>query len=204
MLGWLSDNSNWLNVCVNTAMLIVWIVYLQLLLSGYRHQRRASILITRGAGHGIRARCLITNMSLEPIYVTSLVATLVTEEERLDVALTDLRDLPEDLGTDPRSAMRQGSLATGHYLDLGHFDEVLAQLVEATDDFDDVEAVKALELTAVALYASDRHPVGARRCFAIERGNGRGPRITPTDITTKQLRSRRERRKLLATLSKHL
>lgn len=208
MWNWLSQNIDLISLAVSTSMLVVWIVYLQLLLNGYRRQRRSSILISRGAGQGLRSRCLITSMSAEPLYVTSIVATLVTAEKSYEYALTDLRDLPEDLGADPRSSMRQGSLSAGEYLDIGHFDEFIAQLAETDPELarlsDWTEAVTAIELTVVALYGSDRLPVGASRRFSFVPKDAGGLRISPDTLWTRQLHSRRQRKQLVRKLASHL
>ncbi|MCP3054062.1 hypothetical protein [Aurantimonas marianensis] len=208
MWNWLSQNTDVLSLAVSMAMLVVWIVYLQLLLNGYRRQRRSSILISRGAGHGIRSRCLITSMSAEPLYVTSIIATLETEAKSYEYALTDLRDLPEDLGADPRSSMRQGSLSAGEYLDIGHFDEFVSQLVETDPDrarlHNWTDAVNAIELTVLALYGSDRLPVGASRRFSFVRAEAGGMRISPDTLWTRQLHSRRQRKQLVRKLASHL
>jgi len=208
MWNWLSQNTPVLSLAVSMAMLIVWIVYLQLLLYGYQRQRRSSILISRGAGQGIRSRCLITSMSAEPLYVTSIVATLETEAKSYEYALTDLRDLPEDLGADPRSSMRQGSLSTGDYLDIGHFDDLVEQLVETDAELSRLgpwaNTVIALDLTVVALYGPDLIAVGASRRFSfVDEGAG-CLRIRPETLTTRQLRSRRQRRQLMRKLASHL
>ena len=55
MLEFLSSHADVLNIVINTGMLLVWVIYLQLLLNGYRRQRSSSILITRGAGQGVAA-----------------------------------------------------------------------------------------------------------------------------------------------------
>ncbi|HDZ72041.1 MAG TPA: hypothetical protein ENH55_04510 [Aurantimonas coralicida] len=189
-------------------MLIVWVVYLQLLLNGYRRQRSSSILISRGAGHGIRSRCLITSMSAEPLYITSIIATLETDAKSYEYALTDLRDLPEDLGSDPRSSMRQGSLSTGDYLDIGHFDELVSQLVETDPELSNLsswtDSVTGLNLIVVALYGPDLLPVGASRRFSFVENGERNLRIRPNSLTTRQLRSRRQGRRLMRKLAEHL
>jgi hypothetical protein len=203
MMAWLSENQAVLSLAINAAMLGVWIIYLQLLLNGYRRQRRSSILITRGAGSGPRSRCLITNMSVEPIYVTSLIATMISPTGRYEVALTDLRDLPEDLGADPRSTMGQGSLVTGQYLDIGHFDDLLVELAQDRPEAPAPRTVTELQLVVVALYGSSHRPVGAERHFALETREGI-VRIVPRTVETQQLRSRRERRKLRQQLARHM
>lgn len=208
MWNWLSQNTAVLSLAVSMAMLIVWIVYLQLLLYGYQRQRRSSILISRGAGQGIRSRCLITSMSAEPLYVTSIIATLDTEARSYEYALTDLRDLPEDLGADPRSSMRQGSLSTGDYLDIGHFDDLVEQLVETDAELSRLGAwantVTALDLTVVALYGPDLIAVGASRRFSFVDDGAGCLRIRPDSLTTRQLRFRRQRRQLMRKLASHL
>lgn len=203
MTAWLSANVDLLGLAVNVAMLGVWIVYLQLLLNGYRRQRRSSILITRGAGSGLRSRCLVTNMSVEPIYVTSLIATMISPEGHYEVALTDLRDLPEDLGADPRSTMAQGSLVTGQYIDLGHFDDLITLLGQDRPGAPTPNEVTKLELVVVALYGSSHRPVGAERHFALETRDG-VVRIVPQSVETLQLRSRRARLKLRRQMARHM
>ncbi|WP_232845568.1 hypothetical protein [Aurantimonas marina] len=208
MWNWLSQNTDVLSLAVSVAMLIVWIVYLQLLLYGYQRQRRSSVLISRGAGQGLRSRCLITSMSAEPLYVTSIIATLETKTNSYEYALTDLRDLPEDLGADPRSSMRQGSLSTGEYLDIGHFDDLVEQLVETDAELSRLGAwadtVTALDLTVVALYGPDLIAVGASRRFSFVENGDERLRIRPESLTTRQLRSRRWRRQLMRKLASHL
>ena len=208
MWNWLSQYTAVLSLGVSIAMLIVWVVYLQLLLNGYRRQRSSSILISRGAGHGIRSRCLITSMSAEPLYITSIIATLETDAKSYEYALTDLRDLPEDLGSDPRSSMRQGSLSTGDYLDIGHFDDLVSQLVETDPELSDLsswtDSVTGLNLTVVALYGPDLLPVGASRRFSFVENGEESLRIRPNSLTTRQLRSRRQGRRLMRKLAEHL
>ena len=204
MWQWISDNGQLVSLAVSILMLIVWITYLQLLFVQFRAGRRFSVLITRAAGRGIRSRCLITNMSAQPIYVTSLIGTLHLADRQIELAITDLRELPEDLGDDPRSKMVQGSLMTGQYMNIGHFDEIVAATLEANEETDiDVSEVRQLDLIAVALYASDHLPVGASRSFRFEpRPNGR-PKVQPLGLATEQIRRRRARRNLRAKVEYH-
>ncbi|WP_024349364.1 MULTISPECIES: hypothetical protein [Aurantimonas] len=204
MLTWMSENSGALNVVLNAAMLGVWGVYLQIMVTSYRRQRRSSILITRGAGHGIRSRCLITNMGAEQVYVTSLLATVTAGDETREYTLTDLRDLPEDLGEDPHSAMRQGSLGTGRYMDLGHFDELLKEITSTDPDFTRNATIDTFVLTVVALYGTERMPVGATRSFAIKKDGDGNRQIVPHSVETRQMRGRRDRKTLRNKLMKHM
>ncbi|MEF2550354.1 hypothetical protein VQ042_03140 [Aurantimonas sp. A2-1-M11] len=204
MLNWMSENSGLLNVLINAAMLCVWAVYLQIIVNNYRHQRRSSILITRGAGHGIRSRCLVTNMGAEEVYVTSLLATVQAGEETREYTLTDLRDLPEDLGDNPHAAMRQGSLGTGRSMDLGHFDELLQEITSTDPEFTRKDRITSFELTVVALYGTERMPVGATRRFAVNKNDNGDRQIAPDTVETIQLRTRRDRKLLRSKLTKHM
>ncbi|MER0239827.1 hypothetical protein [Fulvimarina sp. MAC8] len=202
--SWIGSHSNILSVIISAAMLCVWVFYLQLLFNSYLRQRRSSILISRGAGKGLHARCLVTNMSQEPIYVTSLIAELETDEGKREVQLTDMRELPEDLGMDPRSAMRQGSLESGQYLDIGHFDALIEQLANDAPKIRDKTAIKALEMTVVALYGPEDLPVGAKRKFTIDWHADEKTRITPNSVITYQIHKKRERRRLRRELERFL
>jgi hypothetical protein len=48
----------------------VWLLYLHLFLTSYRRQQETVILIHRGASEDDRARCIVSNMGSEPIYVS--------------------------------------------------------------------------------------------------------------------------------------
>lgn len=204
IMSWINSHSNAISIGINAAMLCVWVVYLQLLLNSYLRQRRSSILISRGAGKGLHARCLVTNMSQEPIYVTTLIAELYTDEGKKEVQLTDMRELPEDLGMDPRSAMRQGSLERGQYLDIGHFDSLIEQLVADAPNIQDKTAVNAIEMTVVALYGPEELPVGAKRKFMVNWRADEDTRITPTSVITHQIHKNSERRRLRKELERFL
>ncbi|RKF23331.1 hypothetical protein D6851_02340 [Altericroceibacterium spongiae] len=205
MLHWLSLNSGITSNVLSFLMLIVWITYLQLLFIQFRATRRSSILITRAAGRGMRSRCLVTNMSSEPLYVTSLIGTLHIGERQIELPLTDLHELPDDLGQDPRSKMGQGSLSTGQYLDMGHFEDIASTMLQANEETDvAIKDVHQLDLVVVAFYAPERLPVGAVRSFHFDHGAPKGARVRPLTISTAQIRQRRQRRELLKKVEYHM
>src|SRR5690606_25677631 len=90
---WMSQRQEFLNLLVNLGMLVVWIAYLQLFLANFRRQRRPNILINFGAGSGLSARCLVSNMSSEAIYIESIIAKLEGDGTTQTCAVTDLEDL---------------------------------------------------------------------------------------------------------------
>ena len=204
LLEFLRANQGLISVLLSMAMLVVWVVYLQVLLVQVRATRRSSILITRAAGRGMRSRCLVTNMSSQSLYVTSLIGILHAGGKQIEIALTDLRELPEDLGADPRSTMRQGSLSTGQYLDIGHFDDILEVMLRAHDEELDRDSVEQLDLIVVAFYAPESLPVGARRSFQFRWDFPSGGRVQPSSLRTEQIRGRRQRRRLFRTVERHM
>ncbi|MBH0111571.1 hypothetical protein I5E68_01220 [Novosphingobium sp. YJ-S2-02] len=205
MWQWFLEHTQVFSVALSFAMLIVWVIYLQLLLVQFRGTKRSTILITRAAGRGMRSRCLVTNMSSQPLYVSSLIATVHVRGRQIELALTDLRELPGDLGEDPRSLMGQGSLATGQFMNIGHFDDIVATLLEANDETDvQMDEVEQFDLTVVALYALEDMPVGATRSFHFDRNVPKGPKVQPLSIETDQIRQRKRRKELLRKTQQHL
>ena len=205
MLEFFRVNQGLISVLLSMAMLVVWVVYLQILLVQVRASRRSSILITRAAGRGMRSRCLVTNMSSQSLYVTSLIGILHAGDKQIEIALTDLRELPEDLGADPRSTMRQGSLSTGQYLDIGHFDDILEVMLR-DDEASGLERedVAQLDLIVVAFYAPESLPVGARRSFQFRWESPSGTRVQPSSLRTEQIRGRRQRKRLFQAVERHM
>ncbi|GAA4764827.1 hypothetical protein GCM10023219_06970 [Stakelama sediminis] len=202
---WLAANAPTISIFFNFLMVVVWITYLQLLLVQFRATRRSSILITRAAGRGMRSRCLVTNMSSQPLYVTSLIGTLHVGDRLIELPLTDLRDLPGDLGDDPRSKMRQGSLNTGQYLDIGHFHEIVEVMLAANEETEvDMPQVEQLDLTVVAFYSREDLPVGAVRSFHFDHKAATGARVRPLNLATDQIRQMARRRTLLKKVEYHM
>ena len=205
MLEFFRVNQGLISVLLSMAMLVVWVVYLQILLVQVRASRRSSILITRAAGRGMRSRCLVTNMSSQSLYVTSLIGILHAGDKQIEIALTDLRELPEDLGADPRSTMRQGSLSTGQYLDIGHFQDILEVMLRDDEAAGlEREDVSQLDLIVVAFYAPESLPVGARRSFQFRWDSPSGTRVQPTSLRTEQIRGHRQRKRLFQAVERHM
>ncbi|KHK93624.1 hypothetical protein LK12_01280 [Novosphingobium malaysiense] len=186
-------------------MLVVWMTYLQLIYLQFRSARQTRILITRAAGRHMRSRCLITNMSSQPVYVTSLIGTLHIGGRDIELALTDLQDLPGDLGNDPRSRMAQGSLNTGQYLDIGRFDTLVDLMLEANKETEiEVGDVECFDLAVVAFYGWEHLPVGATRRFHFVPDSGGGVKVQPLTAAAEQITRKSKRRELLRTVEQHM
>lgn len=199
MLDWLARYSDVLSVSISAAMLAVWIGYLQLFLQGYRRERRPKILISRGVGSGLGSRCLLCNMSAEAIYIHSLVARLGSSDRQVFASVTDLLEGDDTTKPNIRDATIQGPVASGGYVDVGTFENILTRAGwparRGLRPDPPAAGPAEIELTVLATYGSEDLLVGARRVFDITPAENDW-KISPRSAETTQIRSRRERRAL--------
>ncbi|MEW5425069.1 hypothetical protein [Amorphus sp. 3PC139-8] len=206
MLNWLGENSGALNVAINLAMLVVWFVYLQLFLMAYLRQRKPKILINRGAGVGMNAHCLVSNMSQEPIYVQSILGILKTDDKSWMMAVTDVEGLDENK---PRSkeATNQGPLCQGDHMDIGTLGSLIERTRRCTElpdmDTPPSDVFKEFELIVVAAHSSEALTIGAKRTFRFKPDTP-GDNIVPATIETEQISAMWERRRVQRLLKQNL
>lgn len=204
MWQWVMDNSAGLGVVVSIGTMVIWVAYFQILLSSYTRQRRTRILINRGAGRGTEARCLISNMGAEPLYVMSILATLSRGDSRMTAAITDLDHHEVDAVSDSREGTNQGPLESGDFMDIGTFSALMARCARACGE--DAESLESrfdgFELLIIAAYGADDLSVGARRVFRLCAGD-QGKVLDPVGISTDQLRRRGQRRRLERLLEEY-
>jgi len=209
MFDWFSAHQNIIDTLTNVGMLLVWVGYLQLFFLSYRRQRRSEILINRGGGNGLRARCLISNMSAEAIYVESIIVTLREGEQEIPCPVTDLEDLEdEQMPSDPKQTTRQGPLGSGSYMEIGSFrhllDRAMAQAGRGKLEPSQLSGSEFLfEVHVIADYTSESLLVAARRTFEIV-GTHDQVQIRSTLISTEQIRSRPERFRIQRLLMQQL
>lgn len=209
MFGWLIENSGVADVFISLAMLFVWIAYLQVFVSSYRRQRRASILISIGGGSGLDARCLVSNMSQGAIYIQSVILDLTTSVGTFSHPITELEGLEEWKGpTDLNLWTRQGPLNPGSVRDMGTFRAMLDHALRtqgASTGQSALPAVDALEevrVTVIARYGPEDLLVAAEQSYMLNRRDG-STWLSSRTVTTRQIRSRRERKQLRAQLERH-
>ncbi len=224
MWQWIASNAETLNVLANVSMLLVWLTYLQIFLAGYRRARRAKIMINRGGGTDSNARCLLSNMSAEPVFVLSIDARV--EAEGMVLARQQLTDLEQiDHAAEEREPFRmfmQGPLHAGQSIDIGSFEDLLNEVATAVPlaplasppAGEEREAAAGrgvgrdalwrradtLEITVTAAYGPDDLLVGARRSFRMRWTNGRIC-MWPASVATEQIRSWVARRRLSKALA---
>lgn len=214
-MEWIARHGSAISALTGLGTLMVWVVYLQVFVSSYRRQLRATLLITRGPGHGLEARCFLSNMSSGPVYVTSVQVQLDATTGTTVSPVTDILDVevegtrkgarPDHLpaparpGADLGAHTRQGPLFNGETRDIGSFQELIRQA--AVENLSATRLLRSVTIEVVGLYGSEDLPVGARRCFVVlDRG---GELIVRgQEIRTQQIRRRRDRRDLLSHLER--
>ena len=82
MIEWMSNHAQLLGVAVSAVTAVIWVIYLQLLVSSMRRQRRTNVEITRAGEPGEDAKCLVSNMGAEPVYIKSVIVDVVADGER--------------------------------------------------------------------------------------------------------------------------
>ncbi|MFC4174210.1 hypothetical protein ACFOYU_19530 [Microvirga sp. GCM10011540] len=197
MWDWIASNHQVLGVAANIAMLFVWIAYLQVFVSSYRRQKRSSILVHRGAGSGLEAWCLISNMSAEATYIESLIATVETKEGRWSCPVTELQEGRSDL----ELATRQGPVQAGQFVDIGSFQSLIEPVLQRGTSLQgavarvDLGNLVAFEIKVIAVHGSEDLLSGAIRRFDLIRRQ-RQLLLKGHTVGTQQVRSRRERKRL--------
>ena len=198
-MDWFTRYGTLISALTGVGTLVVWIIYLQVFVSSYRRQLRATLLITRGAGDDAEARCFVSNMSSGPIFVQSVMVTLETEGATIVKPATDIHDIQAASQMSSLDRTRQGPLHPGQVKDIGSFNNLMSHGLEDANGCRVV--VKAVLVEVLGIYASEDLPVGARRRFVLTRSRD-GLRIRADSVETTQIRRRRERRNLLNDLER--
>lgn len=198
-LQWIAEHSALITALTSVGTLLVWVIYLQVFVSSYRRQLGATLLITRGPGEGLGARCFVTNMSAGPVYVLSVVVTLDTQGTTVVRPATEMRDGETEATSRPLERTRQGPLLPAAIRDIGSFQHLMAAAMgEAKVPVADVQAVT---ITVVGVHGAEDLPIGASRRFLLST-EGQRYRVHGATVDTEQIRKRRDRRKLLADLQR--
>lgn len=198
MWRWFIDNAAVVSALSSLAMLGVWLLYLQLFYSSYRHRLRPKILITRGGGHTVKSRCILTNMSPEIVYIEAIILRLAFGDREVLCSLSDI-DRVGRQGVDQRSELFQGPISSGEYLDLGSFKDLIVTAMQEVDVEAAIEDLRALTVTAVGSYTWHDQLAAAERHFTVRLEDGKRL-LDPDHLTARQIRSRREKQKITRLL----
>jgi hypothetical protein len=215
MIEWTLANQTFFNAGVSAVTVIIWVIYAQLLYSGFRRQRTPSVTINRGRQKDLDALCIISNMSQEAVYVEYILATLRTSKGTVSMDVTDCERFSSEERDDENgqgqnaSALsdnlhdntRQGPMLSGRFMHIGTFNGVIMRLARAAGipmrgnrPEGDIH-LKCLTIQIIALYGPDSRPISASRSFNIKNEQGEGI-LTPSSWQTYQGVSFLHRRRL--------
>lgn len=202
-MDWLRDNVEILSLALSAIMALIWLVYLQVFVSQFMRQRRPVIMITRSAALDDEARCFITNMGSEAIYILNLIAELHTKDRSYSAVVTDRVETDfKDLNR-PSERTNQGPLESGKFFDAGSFHELEMRARDAIGTPLEERDITCMTITVAAATGHASHLAAAWRSFQVEWRDDR--RIfLPTTVLTRQVQTNWKRNKLKRLLAESL
>lgn len=198
-MQWLSQNIVLIEVAVAFGTMLIWAVYLQLLLLGFMRQRQSVILINRGGTRDQQARCIITNMGAEPIYLVDILAEIDAGGQRYWAKVTEREELRGAQLQRPVEMTNQGPIRSGDFIDAGSFADLFQRARSRSDAPDDPGEADRLTLTVACTWGHAARVIGARRTFEVREESGRRV-FCPRTVMTTQVRRGRLRRQLYRRL----
>ncbi|WP_088632899.1 hypothetical protein [Phaeobacter sp. 22II1-1F12B] len=197
MLEFIRQNSELMQIGASLTTTLVWLVYLHVLLRGFRDQRRSSVLINRGGGEDLDARCLVSNMGAQPAYLLDVLACIETDDGADVSSVVDRRELRREELERATEMTGQGPLPSGGYVDIGSFKDI-AKRADSDIRIEDMPQ-RTVKLIAVAATNQASHIVAAVREFDLV-PEGNNISVRPKSLEAKQLRSRRSRKQVRTAL----
>ncbi len=178
---------------------LVWMVYLHIIVSGLRRQRRTEILIYLGGARSLSARILVSNLGFEPIYVLEIMLTVWTAGGERMSSVADRTEIAQGQHSTPREATLQGPLKSGDHVDIGSVLDLLDRARHSCFDTLETADIREVEVTVAAITAADSRIAAAARRFSM-RGQGDDMSLCPQSLHARQIRSRWRRRQIEAKM----
>lgn len=203
MWEWISENSGLVQASMAAVTALVWMVYLHIIVSGLRRQRRTEILIHLGGSRDLSARFLVSNLGFEPIYVLEIMLTVGTADGQRMSSVADRTEIARDQHPTPREATLQGPLKSGDHVEIGSVTDLLDRARSKGFDRIEPQDVREFRVTVAAITAADSSIVAATRDFTMQR-QGDELCLCPKSLSARQIRSRRERRQIEADLRRQM
>ena len=206
---WFAEHASLIANFATLAMLLVWLFYTLLFYRDFKQQRSPLIVIHQAEGHGPESTCLLVNLSKEAIHVLCVMAVAHTEDGALTRSITNTqrRSPQHDHHWKVQDLIKQGPLPTGHFLDLGSFEDMLhgagllpvteAKVVEEKQPRirPPARSLREIEIRVVALHVAYQNPIGAYRTFRVDTSRDT-IEFEPAMVLTRQMASRAERREV--------
>lgn len=193
MLATITENAALVRLGLSAVTVLIWIAYLQLLLTSLRHQRRPVVLINTGAGRGVRQRCFLSNLGMEPIYLMDVAIRIEAGDRVAVAAITDRDPQADGEASQAEQATNQGPLDSGAMCDLGCFETLIRRALDTVGGVE-LEDVTRLDLVAVFAVAAQDRIYASKRGFFI--GAGDPPDLVPDAIRARQITGWWRRRRL--------
>ncbi len=184
MIDSIFQHTSFLQLLTSLAMAVIWVVYLQMLVTSVRRQRATVLTVNRGAGDGFAARVILANLSYEPVFVRDMIAVVHTAHGKVSSFVTDLEEYGQDDMSDELEGTVQGPLGMGDHVDMGSFEGILGRFdAGARPQRDDI---RRIELIVVA---SRERLTGVRKGYDVHPGEG-GVRVAPASYRVEKLSER--------------
>lgn len=196
MLDWIGQHSSVVQAGVGVITALVWLVYLHIMVSGFRRQRRSEILITLGGPRRVSGHLFVSNLGFEPIYVLDILLTCCRDQEEVTVSIVDRFD-EGDTG-DGRVTL-QMPLNSGDHVDAGRISDLLERAQARSDRISDVGDFASLRITVAALTAANAGIVAAERSFRVLQDDDE-PVLQAEQLYARQIRGRHARKSIEAQL----
>lgn len=196
MWSWITDHSGALSALVNFLMAGIWLAYLQLFLISFHRSNRAVVHIGMADESGGDARCIVSNMGANVVYVIAVLVDFEREEGTASAVVTDRVEQDAPDADDFRQRTNQGPLAGGESIDIGTFRR-LAERVSRNKGLEvRLDTCTAITVT-VAIAAQQAQTVrGGYKRFDMDRDSDGTLRFSSKDLLTQQIKGRRQRKKL--------
>lgn len=203
VLDLMTEFSGLIQAFMSGIMVIVWVIYLQLFVSGIRRQRNTEILIHLGGSRCSDARIFVSNLGLEPLYILDIILTVWTKDGQRETTIADRTELAKEDLHSPRNTSLQGPLNSGELVDIGSFDDILQRAQNNTFDALEARDIERAEVKVAAITAAISNIAAARRLFNIKYENDKY-QVRPETLYAVQIRSLTERYRLKRQLENEL
>ncbi|MEQ8429779.1 MAG: hypothetical protein RLN94_15100 [Roseovarius sp.] len=190
MFNWLSENSSSVQAIASVVTAVIWLVYLQILVGGIRRNKRAWLSINRGAGDGLNAHVLVTNLGNEPVYLRDILMKVRTDDKTTRAFITERQEYSREELSDALNGTLQGPLQAGAYRSLGDLREIFHR-AGLSDASEDLEKIKEIEFV---VFGATHTTAGACKTYSVVCDDNNNLRLDPTRMQTRRLSRWRCRR----------
>lgn len=188
MLGWIEQYQGVITILVQAATALIWLYYLRLIYSGFTYARESVILLHVTASRGREARCLVTNMGAQPIYLLAIVMQQSDGKTETFSQVTDRDELNSADCSTPSYGTNQGPLSQGVFRDIGDFGSLEQRARNGMTADSYLEDSNALTLYIVATSGHRAQLVGCYQSFDMT-GRDDDIVIRPQSLRARQIRN---------------